>query len=70
EAPPGWCEGHHWKQDWAKGSTTNIDDGALLCSRHHHQAHDEDWQFRQASDGIIEIKKPHGVWQRNHRWRP
>jgi hypothetical protein len=70
EAPPGWCEGHHWKQDWAKGSTTNIDDGALLCSRHHHQAHDEDWQFRQAPDGIIEIKKPHGVWQRNHRWRP
>ena len=70
EAPPGWCEGHHWKQDWANGATTNIDDGALLCSRHHHQAHDENWQFRQAPDGIIEIKKPHGVWQRNHRWRP
>ncbi|VXB20887.1 HNH endonuclease signature motif containing protein [Aeromicrobium sp. 9AM] len=70
EAPPGWCEGHHWKDDWANGSTTNIDDGALLCSRHHHQAHDENWQFRQATDGHIEIKKPHGVWQRNHRWRP
>ncbi len=70
EAPPGWCEGHHWQHDWANGSTTNIDDGTLLCSRHHHQAHDENWQFRQATDGHIEIKKPHGVWQRNHRWRP
>ncbi len=70
EAPPGWCEGHHWQHDWANGSTTNIDDGTLLCSRHHHQAHDENWQFRQATDGHIEIKKPRDVWQRNHRWRP
>jgi hypothetical protein len=69
EAPPGWCEAHHWKQDWANGSTTNIDDGALLCSRHH-QAHDQHWQFRQTTDGPIEIKKPHDIWQRNHRWRP
>ena len=70
EAPPGWCEGHHWKQDWAAGGTTNIDDGALLCSRHHHQAHDDNWQFRQAPDGHIEVKTPRGPWQRNHRWRP
>jgi hypothetical protein len=70
EAPPGWCEGHHWRQDWANGATTNIGDGALMCSRHHHQAHDENWQFRQAHDGIIEIRKPGGLWQRNHRWRP
>ena len=70
EAPPGWCEGHHWKDNWVNGATTNIDDGALLCSLHHHQAHDQHWQFRQAPDGIIEIKKPHGIWQRNHRWRP
>ena len=70
EAPPGWCEGHHWRQDWAHGATTNIDDGALLCSLHHHQAHDQGWQFRQTPDGHIEVKKPHGIWQRNHRWRP
>ncbi|KRC66489.1 hypothetical protein ASE12_17970 [Aeromicrobium sp. Root236] len=70
EAPPGWCEGHHWRDDWVDGATTNIDDGTLMCSRHHHQAHDENWQFRQAPDGIIEIRKPRDVWQRNHRWRP
>lgn len=70
EAPPGWCEGHHWRDDWVNGATTNIDDGALLCSLHHHQAHDQGWQFRLATDGIIEVKKPRGLWQRNHRWRP
>jgi len=53
-----------------RGATTNINDGTLLCSRHHHQAHDENWQFRQATDGTIEIKKPRDVWRRNHRWRP
>jgi len=70
EAPPGWCEGHHWRDDWAHSATTNINDGALLCSRHHHQAHDQNWQFRQAPDGHIQIKQPGGIWQRNHRWRP
>jgi hypothetical protein len=70
EAPPGWCEAHHWQDDWANGATTNINDGTLLCSRHHHQAHHDNWQFRKAPDGIIEIRKPHGLWQRNHRWRP
>jgi hypothetical protein len=70
EAPPEWCEDHHWRLRWADGGTTNLDDGALLCSRHHHRSHDEDWQFRLALDGIIEVKRPGGVWQRNHRWRP
>lgn len=70
EAPPGWCEGHHWKKDWADGATTNIDDGALMCPMHHHQAHDQGWAFRMALDGIIEVRYPGGIWQRNHRWRP
>ncbi|MEV7396994.1 DUF222 domain-containing protein [Aeromicrobium sp. NPDC092404] len=70
EAPPGWCEAHHWRTDWAHGGTTNINDGTLLCSRHHHQAHNEAWQFRQHTDGHIQTKTPHGIWQTNHRWRP
>lgn len=70
EAPPGWCEGHHWKSDWVDGATTNLDDGALLCPMHHHQAHEQGWSFRMALDGIIDVKHPGGIWQRNHRWRP
>lgn len=70
EAPPTWCEGHHWKQDWAHGGTTNIDDGCLLCPMHHHQAHEQEWQFRLAPDGVIEVRRPGGIWARNHRWRP
>ncbi|MET0931195.1 MAG: DUF222 domain-containing protein [Aeromicrobium sp.] len=70
EKPPGWCEGHHWKDDWANGATTNVDDGALLCSMHHHEAHEQSWSFRLALDGIIEVRRPGGIWKRNHRWRP
>lgn len=70
QAPPGWCEGHHWRERWADGATTDMGDGALMCSRHHHEAHDDDWQLRMADDGHIEVKRPRGVWQRNHRWRP
>jgi hypothetical protein len=70
EAPPEWCEDHHWRLRWADGGPTDIDGGALLCSLHHHRSHDENWQFRLALDGIIEVKKPGGVWERNHRWRP
>jgi hypothetical protein len=70
EAPPGWCEGHHWKQDWADGGTTDVNDGCLVCPFHHHQAHEQDWSFRLAPDGVIEVRRPGGIWQRNHRWRP
>jgi hypothetical protein len=71
------------RRAWARTEMwmVNDNDGTLLCSRHHHQAHDQGWQFRQTTDGRpllaelvggppIEIKKPHGIWQRNHRWRP
>jgi hypothetical protein len=70
DKPPGWSEGHHWKEDWVDGATTNVDDGALLCPYHHHQAHEQNWSFRLALDGVIEVKKPGGVWERNHRFRP
>lgn len=69
EAPPGWCEGHHFKDDWVNGATTNVDDGCLVCPFHHHQAHEQNWSFRLALDGIIEVRRPGGIWQRNHRWR-
>ncbi|HWU21411.1 MAG TPA: HNH endonuclease [Nocardioides sp.] len=25
---------------WSEGGHTDLDDGALLCSHHHHKAHD------------------------------
>ncbi|WP_310964545.1 HNH endonuclease signature motif containing protein [Nocardioides terrisoli] len=37
--PAAWTEAHHDKP-WAAGGSTNLEDGVLLCSHHHHLAHD------------------------------
>ncbi len=38
--PAAWCEAHHWGRPWANGGRTDLKDGVLLCSWHHHRAHD------------------------------
>ncbi len=40
--PATWCEAHHMKP-WSRGGTTSIDNGVLLCSRHHHLIHQGTW---------------------------
>ncbi|MHA7176706.1 HNH endonuclease signature motif containing protein [Arthrobacter sp. Sr24] len=37
-----WTEAHH-VIPWQQGGETNIDNGALLCSRHHTLIHHSDW---------------------------
>ena len=37
-APPGWCHAHH-VTEWQAGGLTNVDNGVLLCSAHHHALH-------------------------------
>ncbi|WP_460851720.1 HNH endonuclease signature motif containing protein [Nocardioides montaniterrae] len=37
--PATWCEAHH-SQPWPAGGKTDLKDGVLLCSHHHHVAHD------------------------------
>lgn len=36
--PPAWCEAHH-VQPWLAGGPTDVDNGILLCSHHHHEVH-------------------------------
>jgi hypothetical protein len=38
DAPPGWCDVHH-KIHWADGGPTSVDNGVLLCGRHHDRVH-------------------------------
>lgn len=38
--PAAWCEAHHAGQPWAHGGRTDLAEGVLLCSWHHHRAHD------------------------------
>jgi hypothetical protein len=37
--PAAWCETHH-PHAWSAGGSTDLDNAALLCSHHHHRAHD------------------------------
>jgi hypothetical protein len=66
-----WCEAHHLTP-YAISRTTDIRDGALLCTFHHHRVHDQGWTGRiHPDDGMVEWRPPgSSTWQRNHRWRP
>ena len=37
-APARWCETHH-AVPWSEGGPTDVKDGILLCSFHHHEVH-------------------------------
>ncbi len=66
-----WCEAHHLTP-YSLSGTTDIRDGALLCTFHHHRVHDQGWTGRiNPDDGHVEWRPPGATaWQRNHRWRP
>jgi hypothetical protein len=66
-----WCEAHHLTPH-AMSRTTDIRDGALLCTFHHHRVHDQGWAGRiNPDDSHVEWRPPGTTtWQRNHRWRP
>jgi hypothetical protein len=49
--PAAWCEAHHSKTPWARGGSTDLADGVLLCSWHHHRAHDPRYDGRRLGDG-------------------
>jgi hypothetical protein len=49
--PAAWCEAHHAGQAWAAGGRTDLADGILLCSWHHHRAHDPRYDTRRLPNG-------------------
>ena len=38
--PAPWCEAHHAGDPWSQRGRTDLAEGRLLCSFHHHLAHD------------------------------
>ena len=56
-ADPAWCQAHH-VVPWAAGGPTDIDNMCLLCSRCHHQVHDDGWRIRQTPDGDHVLRPP------------
>jgi len=41
--PPSWCDAHHM-QHWRHGGSTCLDNGVLLCRRHHTLIHHGGWE--------------------------
>jgi hypothetical protein len=74
DRPPGWCEAHHINP-WGAGGNTDLEDGVLLCARHHRIIHHTPWDVRLSRDGIPEFIPPISVDprqrpRRNDRWKP
>lgn len=54
--PGRWCEAHHL-QPWAHGGRTDLDDGILYCSYHHHCAHDPTYTATRLPNGDIRFHR-------------
>ncbi|WP_183099602.1 HNH endonuclease signature motif containing protein [Nocardioides pelophilus] len=54
--PATWCEAHHLKP-WSKGGRTDLADGVLLCSFHHHRAHDRRFQADKLPNGDLRFHR-------------
>ncbi|MDE0121266.1 MAG: DUF222 domain-containing protein [bacterium] len=56
-ADPAWCQAHHIVP-WEADGPTDIDNLVLLCSRCHHQVHDDGWRIQQTPDGKRSLRPP------------
>jgi hypothetical protein len=55
--PATWCEAHHAGRPWAKGGRTDLRDGVLLCSWHHHRAHDPRFEVGRMPNGDVRFSR-------------
>lgn len=54
--PPGMCHAHH-RRPWSRGGATSVDDGVLLCPRHHTLAHDARYQLKTSKHGRVTFSR-------------
>ncbi|WP_183101029.1 HNH endonuclease signature motif containing protein [Nocardioides pelophilus] len=54
--PATWCEAHHLKP-WSKGGKTDLDDGILACSWHHHRLHDPRYGHQLLPNGALRFHR-------------
>ena len=55
--PATWCEAHHWGIPWSRGGRTDLKDGVLLCSWHHHRAHDPTYVGDRMPNGDVRFRR-------------
>ena len=54
--PPGLCHAHH-DDPWSRGGGTSVDNGRLLCPRHHHLAHDPRYLTTRLGTGKLSFTR-------------
>ena len=54
--PPGMTHAHHL-DPWSRGGKTAIDNGILLCPRHHTIAHDARFQLKRDKNGTVSFTR-------------
>ena len=56
DIPAAWCEAHHLTP-WSEGGRTDLDNAILLCSHHHHRAHDDRYLHDRLPDGDVRFHR-------------
>ena len=57
DIPAAWCEAHHFDRPWAADGRTDLADGKLLCSWHHHRAHDDRYHHLLLPNGDVRFHR-------------
>ena len=66
DRPPSWTDIHHCRP-WADGGATAVDNGALVCRRHHSFIHRHGWRIT-IDDGRPVTRRPDGTTHTIERW--
>ncbi len=56
DTPGTWCDAHHL-DPWHTGGPTDLDNGILLCSHHHHRAHDTGHRTDRLPNGDLRFHR-------------
>lgn len=56
DIPGTWAEAHHWVP-WSSEGPTDLANGVLLCSHHHHRAHDPGCSTERMPDGGVRFAR-------------
>lgn len=60
DRPANWCDVHHVVA-WHHGGATSLDNGTMLCRRHHRRLHSAGWRAKLLPDATLELTAPDGT---------
>lgn len=56
DVPGTWAEAHHWVP-WSADGPTDLANGVLLCSHHHHRVHDPGYSTERLANGDVRFAR-------------